>query len=303
MALATRHARLVLILGLVVGIARPELAAAMAPYIGEMVAALLFLAALRIGPRQALGALSDLRRALARVAILQLALPLAGVLLLAATGTLTTVPGLGLALVLAGAPISGSPHLVAMTGNDPAPALRQLILGTALLPLTVLPVFWLTPVFGSPLEVAKAAGGLLVLIGASAGLAFAVRASLLRDPSVQAVQAIDGISALAMAVVVIGLMSAVGPALLDRPVELVLMLSLVFAINIALQVGATLVGRAAGQARDAAAIGIAAGNRNIALFLAVLPAEAMSGLLLFIGCYQVPMYMTPILMGRFYGRQ
>ena len=302
LALAARHARLVPILGLVIGITRPDLTAAMAPFIGEMVAALLFLAALRIGPRQALGALSDVRKAILRVVVLQLAMPLAGVALLVATGTLATVPGLRLILVLAGAPISGSPHLVAMTGNDPAPALRQLILGTALLPLTVVPVFWLTPAFGSPLEVIKAASGLLILIACSASVAFAVRASILREPSAEAVEAIDGVSALAMAVVVVGLMSAVGPALLDKPVRFSAMLSFAFLINMGLQVAATMVGRSAGDGREAAAIGIAAGNRNIALFLAVIPAEVMLDLLLFIGCYQMPMYMTPVLMSRFYGR-
>lgn len=303
LALAARHARLVLILGLLIGVTRPGLAAALAPFIGEMVAALLFLAALRIGPSQAFGALSDLRRTLLRVALLQLVLPLTGLAFLVATGALATAAGLGLTLMLAAAPISGSPHLAVMTGNDPASALRHLILGTALLPLTVIPVFWLTPALGSPLEVAEATGALLALIMVSAGAAFAIRASLLRDPSVEAVQAIDGVSALAMAIVVVGLMSAVGPALLDAPLAVALMLGFVFAANITLQVAATLAERAAGRSREAAAIGIVAGNRNIALFLSVLPAETMRDLLLFIGCYQVPMYMTPVLLGRFYGRR
>jgi hypothetical protein len=49
-------------------------------------------------------------------------------------------------------------------------------------------------------------------------------------------------------------------------------------------------------------MGICAGNRNIALFLAVLPEATMRDLLFFIGSYQVPMYMTPLVLGRFYRR-
>ena len=32
------------------------------------------------------------------------------------------------------------------------------------------------------------------------------------------------------------------------------------------------------------------------------PAEVTDKLLLFIGCYQLPMYLTPMLLGRFYRR-
>ena len=45
-------------------------------------------------------------------------------------------------------------------------------------------------------------------------------------------------------------------------------------------------------------ISVTAGNRNIALFLVSLPAGVIDPVLLFIGCYQVPMYLTPILMRR-----
>ena len=38
--------------------------------------------------------------------------------------------------------------------------------------------------------------------------------------------------------------------------------------------------------------------RNIALLLLSLPAATIEPFLLFIGCYQVPMYLTPLLMRR-----
>jgi ACR3 family arsenite transporter len=300
LALAARNGRLILILGLIAGILLPGLAAAMAPFIGIMVAALLFLAALRIGPHQAFGALADIRHTALAVVALQCALPLAGIALIAAFDQLTTPLGLGLALMMAGSPISGAPHLAVMTGNDPAPALRQLILGTALLPLTVIPALWSLPTLGSPAEVARASLNLMILIVLSASAAFALRATILKEPSPATVQSIDGVSAIAMAVVVIGLMSAVGPALFKTPPAFLAMLGAVFAANLALQVATTLIVRWRGHERLAPSLGICAGNRNIAMFLAVLPAETTRDLLLFIGCYQVPMYMTPLILGRFY---
>ena len=45
---------------------------------------------------------------------------------------------------------------------------------------------------------------------------------------------------------------------------------------------------------------IQAGNRNIALFLVALPPEVTDPILIFIGCYQIPMYLTPMVMARLY---
>jgi arsenite transporter len=300
LSLAARHGRLVLVLGLAAGIALPGVASAMAPFIGPMVAMLLFLAALRIGPRQAIGALGDLGFSLRAVLVLQCLVPVMAVLLLIAAGWIGMPLALGLVLMLAAAPISGSPHIAVMTGNDPAPALRQLVLGTALLPLTVVPVFWLTPTLGDPAVVLTAAGGLMLLIAVAAGGAFALRATVFAAPSQRTMEAIDGVSAIAMAIVVIGLMSAVGPALRERPAEFAGMMAFVFAVNLALQIAVATLFRKSGRHHLSAPLGIVAGNRNIALFLSVLPASTTEELLLFIGCYQVPMYVTPILLGRFY---
>ena len=51
LGLAARHGRIILVAGLAAGIALPDLALAMRPWLQEMVAGLLFFAALRIGPR------------------------------------------------------------------------------------------------------------------------------------------------------------------------------------------------------------------------------------------------------------
>ncbi len=294
------HARALLIAGLVAGVALPGLALAMKPWLPELVAGLLFIAALRIGPRQALGAVRDLPATLGFTLLHQLLMPVAAILLLAAGGWMHSPVAVALVLMLSASPISGGPNLTIMTGNDPAPALRLLILGTALLPLTVLAPLWLLPELGSADQVFAAAGRLLGVIAIATGAAFLVRGLLLPRPEPRTVQALDGASALGMAVIVIGLMSAVGAAITGEPLRFLYWLAVAGIANLGLQAVMALALRKTPMTRDRAAYAIVAGNRNIALFLIALPPETTDPLLLFIGCYQIPMYLTPILMRRLY---
>ncbi|HAW47285.1 MAG TPA: hypothetical protein DCX34_08610, partial [Roseovarius sp.] len=163
-AALARHGRLVLVAGLVVGALAPGLARVMAPLIFPMIAFLLFLATLRVDMRAAFPGRRSLPRYLAVTLVMQVALPVVAIVGLWALGAQASVLGIGLVLVLAAPPMTGSPGLTILAGGDPAPALRQLVLGTALLPLTVLPVFWLLPVFGAPLVVVEAALRLLAVI-------------------------------------------------------------------------------------------------------------------------------------------
>lgn len=295
-----RHGRWFLVGGLVAGIALPTLAEAMRPLIAPMVVFLLFLGVLRLGPAGVRAGLTGLRGAGLAVLVLQLALPLGAVAVFGGLGWLGHPLALGLVLMLAAAPITGSPNLAILTGADPAPALRQLVLGTALLPLTALPVFWFIPAFGSPAAVIRAVVQLLGLIALAGGLALALRAGGVVAGSARAQGAMDGLAAITLGVVVIALMSAVGPALLDGGAVWVT-LAVVMAANLALQIGVSMLTRKR-TPEAAPAMGITAGNRNVALFLGVLPEPAVDLLLLFIGCYQVPMYLTPLLLGGWYRR-
>lgn len=296
---AAAHGRILLILGLVLGIFIPDLAVAAKPWIQEMIAALLFLSALRIGPRQMVGVARDMGHTLGGVLVFQLVLPMLLALAFLGLGWTGALPT-ALILMAAAAPISGSPNLAIMAGHDPAPALRTLTLGTALLPLTVLPVFWLVPALGSGSDILAAAVRLLGVIAASVMLAFAIRVFFLRELKPTSVQSIDGLSAILMGVVVIGLMSAVGPALFETPGKLALNLAIAFAANFSLQIATASLLRRVGEGRIAVPFAIVAGNRNMALFLAALPVAVTDPLLLFIGCYQIPMYLTPVLLHRFY---
>ena len=292
---AARHGRLLLVLGLIAGFALPGVAAAMKPALPPMVAFLVFVSALRIGLRAAVGSLREARRSLWLVLAFQLGVPLALVSLLLPLGPAGTYAGLAAVLAMSAPSISGSPAFTVMLGHDPAPAMRLFILGTALLPLTVIPVFWLVPALGNLPEVIATALRLTAVIGITTAAAFTLRRLAFPTPSAATTQALDGLAAITLAVIVVGLMSAVGPLLRTDPASLAGWLALAFAVNFGMQIAARLLGAPV-------AASVIAGNRNIALFLVALPAAVTDPVLVFIGCYQVPMYLTPVLMQRFYGR-
>jgi len=159
----------------------------------------------------------------------------------------------------------------------------------------VLPVFWLLPALGSLSDVALAALRLTSVIVLATTAAFTLRGLLFPDPKPETIRALDGLAAIALATIVIGLMSAVGPAVRADPMTFLGWLALAFAINFGMQALAFAL-------KAPVPVSIIAGNRNIALFLVALPPEVTDPVLIFIGCYQVPMYLTPVLLGRFYGR-
>ncbi len=298
-----RHSKQWLVAGLLAGLFLPGLAATLRPWLPEMVAILLFLTAFRIGPRAAFGTIGEARMAFVFALIYQLAMPLAAMATLSVVGIAGTPLGLAVILVAAAPSVTGSPNFAIMLGHDPVPALRLLIVGTALFPATVIPTLWFTPGLGEQAEVLTAALRLIGIIAAAVGVAFVLRWQACPELSDERREALDGLSAMMLAVIVIGLMAALGPTLREDPAEALFWVVAAFGVNFGLQIAAFAVLRAVGDTKRAVPVGIIAGNRNIALFLVALPAVVTDPLLIFIACYQLPMYLTPILLKPLYRRR
>jgi predicted Na+-dependent transporter len=289
-----------LAVGLVAGLVLPGIANAMKPLLPFLVMALLFLVALRIGPNSARRGLSNLRGTLTLVLILQLVFPLVVIGLATAFGIGASPYILAAVLVLAAPSVSGSPNFATILGADPEPAFRLLIVGTAVLPLTMLPILWLLPQFSDPTTILIPALRALVAISCAMGIGFVARATVLPNPSDEQTSAMDGAMTIALAVIVVALMAALRPAMAESIGTVIGWLAVAFAVNIGMQVLCfALFGRSM-QPRDRVPISIVAGNRNFAIFLVALSSATAEPLLVFLGCYQVPMYLTPLLMGRLY---
>lgn len=297
----TRHGRWILVASLLVGLASPALAGWVKPHIDILIALLLFTACLRIGPKAMLGVAGDIRTSLAIIVLLQVLLPIS-VAILVVMINIDTPLVIALILLTSAPSLSGSPHLVMLMGFEPAGALRLLVLGTALLPLTIVPVFMLVPEFGTLSDVIVASLWLLAIILAAACMAFVIRLTLLKEPSNAVIKQIDGVSTVLLAVTVVGLMAAIGEQFAIDPGYVLITLVVATGANILLQILSAVILASTGQKSILVPVSIVAGNRNIALFLTALPAATTQPLLLFIACYQVPMYLTPIIMRPFYRR-
>lgn len=164
LGLVARHGRLCLVLGLLAGLLAPGLASTLRPWLPEMVGFLLFLTAFRIGPAAALESLDALRQTCAIVAILQVVLPVSAALALSASGLISAPLAVAIVLLLAAPSVTGAPNFTILLGHDPAPAMRILVLGTALLPLTALPVFVILPELGDFSAVLDATMRLMTVI-------------------------------------------------------------------------------------------------------------------------------------------
>ena len=298
--LASTHARLCLILGLVGGLVLPRFAAILVPWLPHMVAILLTVTALRIGHRAAMGAVSDLRWGLSAVAVLQMFVPLVLLGLLTLAGWAQTPATLAIVLACAAPAITGSVNLALLLKLDAGRMMQILVLGTATFPLTVLPVLWFLPQAGPPSGAILAALNLLLVIVLATGLGFALRNRLFPQPSDGQIKALDGLSVLAFSFIVVGLMAALTPALLRDPWAVAKWAVLAFAISYLLQLFTLLSLRRSPLRGVAGPIAIGAGNRNIAIFLVALPADILAPLMVFIGCWQLPMYLTPMLLPRLY---
>lgn len=288
-----------LIIGLVAGLALPGLAAALQPWLPQMIA-LLTITALRIGHQAARGALSDLRWGLGSALVLQLALPLMLLGLCWCVGIAQSPVALAMVLATAAPAVSGSPNLALLLGQNAGRMMQIMVLGTALFPLTVLPLLGLMPQLGDPQATLQAALTLLGVIAIATGLGFGLRGVLFPAPDAGQVKALDGLSVLAFAVIVVGLMAALNPALRSDPGAVALWAVLAFSISYGAQITVYRILRRTRLHPVAGPLAIGAGNRNIALFLVALPDQVLAPLMVFIGCWQLPMYLTPILLRRLY---
>lgn len=301
LGLAARHGRLCLLAGLAAGLVLPGVAQLMVPWLPHMVAVLLFVTALRIGHRAVLMSRAEVARGLIAVLVLQMLLPMA---LLAVLKTLGWGQGpIALALVLASAApaITGTVNLALMLRLDGGRMMQLLVLGTAIFPLTIAPVLLALPELGSLSAVAVSSLRLLVVIVLATSVGFALRAWWLPKPDPGQLAALDGAAVLAFSIIAVGLMAALNPALRGDPYAVLIWAAVAFALSYTLQLAALLTLRRSPKLHGAAGpLALAAGNRNMALFLVALPPDIIAPLMIFIGCWQLPMYLTPILLPGLY---
>ena len=295
-----KNGHIVLVLGLIGGLVFQGLASAMRPWLSELVMLLLAFAALRIGFPDAVKVLGLIKETLLIVFVFQVIFPLLGVGFFISLGLGGTVVALVITMVLASPSITGVTNFAILLGHRPEPTFRVLVIGTLCLPITIIPVLWFLPAAGSLNQVIWISIELSTLMGLSIALGFIFRAVVIPELSSDQKTALDGGSTVLLAVIVVGLMSSIAPTFNENPKTLVFWLLIAFSVNYGLQLITHMIFLMVGLDRQDASIAIVAGNRNVAIFLMAAAVSDSEEFLIFLSCYQVPMYLTPILMRRMY---
>jgi hypothetical protein len=291
-----RKGTIVVVASLFVGVAVPGLAAACKPFLGEAIVVMLALAFLRVDPTELRHHFTQPRLiAVATVWVMLVVPALLGTLFLT-VGLDRQMPGLFFMLVLQmSAPgLISSPALAALMGLDVALTLASLIVSTAITPLTASLFSYLF--LGTALASPFAFGLKLLLIIAGSALAATVIRRIAGREWIEAQrQRIDGLSVIAMFMFAVAAMDGVTGHFLSRPLLVVELTALAFALALGLIAITTLVFLRAGRAR-ALAIGLIAGNRNIGLMMAATGFLVPDVAWLYFALAQFPIYLLPHLL-------
>ena len=291
-----RHGTLFAAASLFVGLAVPPLAAAVKPFLGEAIVAMLTLAFLRVDP-------AELRHHFARPGLIaaatlwvMLIVPVALGALFLGLGLDQSMPGLYFMLVLQmSAPgLMSSPALAALMGLDVALTLASLIVSTAITPLSA--SLFTHLYLGTALASQFAFGLRLFLIIAGCAAAAAIVRRITGRVWIETQrERIDGLSVLAMSSFAVAAMDGVVDHFLRRPLLVVALTALAFALALGQIAITALVFARAGRGR-AFAIGLIAGNRNIGLMLTATGFLVPDMAWLYFALAQFPIYLLPHLL-------
>lgn len=293
-----RHARALLALSLLVGIALPDLASVLKPWLPVGVAGLLWGAMVRLdwaAVRRHLGRPGPLA---AGLAWMMLGMPFVA---WAVAEILDLSLGLtvGLILMACAPPLMSLPALALMVGLDAALALVLVVVGTFAAPLAAPALLHAL----SGLDVGGSAATLTLrlalLVGGCALAAVAFRRAVGPRGMARAAPGLDLFNLACLTLFAIAVMDGVAAALRSDPARVLALIAGTYAAALSLMVLTAAMFWRWGRP-TALCVGYAAGSRNMALMMAALPATAtgLEDLWLWFALVQFPIYTLPMLLGR-----
>jgi len=298
--LVARRTTWVLAAGVFLGIAWQPLANFFAPWLEAFVVMNLSLSMMRIEP----AALQNyLRRPVLIAAIFVFSMTIAPLILwgLAAGAGIDGPIGAGMVFHALATPIMSGSALCILFGLDAALALIVTVLSYALVPFTLPPLaLWL---LGIELDVTvlELMWRLGRIVGASFLIAFVARRLLGPDFLKAQASRMDGIMVFGMVGVAVSLMSGLPEFAAAKPAFTAIVTATTFAVNIGLQIAATLLFWQIGR-RAALTVGLITSNTNTALVLAALGENAPYDLLVYFVVGQFPIYILPLVAVPIYRR-
>jgi predicted Na+-dependent transporter len=295
-----RHGKAALAGGIFLGLAAPPLAEHFRPALTPSVVALLALTFLRMD-WAALG--GHVRRPLPSVLLVAWLLAASPALMTAATRMLGLPSGLAAAMLLwaASPPLIAAPAIATLLGLDGALALVGTVLATFVMPLTLPPVALLLAGIDVGLDLGSLFLRLALIVFGALAVALLARRAFGPGPIAAHPQRIDGAIVLALLVFAVGAMDGVTEEALARPLRTAGFVAAAFAANLSFQaLGAAVFVRL--QRRTALGLGVASGNRNLAVLVGSLGAAAPPDVFLYFAVGQLPIYLLPVLLAPIYRR-
>jgi hypothetical protein len=278
-----------------VGLAVPQIAVYVKPYLGETVFVLLLFSYLRTDPGAFRSHLRAPGLAIAAALWVMLALPLLFGTIYSFTD-LRTVPALYTIMILHAAigPITSSAAFAALMGLDVALSLMTLILASAISPVTTVAFsYWFlgTSLF-SPINLGI---NLFLFFAASGVVAYAIRRLAGQARIERQKDVIDGLNVLSVFAFAIAAMDGVPQMVMADPLLALKLFGFIVVVTCAMAGLSALVFIRAGANR-ALAIGLIAGFRNLGVVMAALGASLPHVAWLYFALAQFPIFLMPVLL-------
>ena len=299
-AFLSARSPLLMALSVLVGLALPDLAAVLRPWVVPVSIAMVPLSLLRVDTGSLVAASRAPGRMVLAAGAVLVAWPLAVGFAALAAG-LPVWLGAGLVLIAAAPPLSASTAFAILLRIAPAPVTALSLCATFAAPATLLLVTGALPWIG---DMPDAAIPALRLAGAIAGAAaVAALARRLLGPARidRAAPAMDAGLVLMVLVIGIGVMHEIGAAMRADPARAAALFGATWALSVLSCAAGALAFWSAG--RDfALAVGTVAAVKNVALMVAAIAPTAEPRVLLVVMTAQMPIFLAPLVLRPIFAR-
>jgi BASS family bile acid:Na+ symporter len=296
--LSARHGSVLLATGIFGGLLVPPLAHAMVWFITPNVVLLVTLVLLRVDIPQAFSHLRRPGRLALIVAFEMLVAPFVAALCVAVI-PIDPVTAAGVVIFATGAAATSGAAFARLVGLDPELTLLATLATIFLVPLTGPPLAHLLAGVDLHIGVAAFMGRLALVVGLPLIASLALRRAVGAERLAPLGPALDG--AVVWLVVFYGfaVMDGMQDRLRAEPGWVLEAAIAAFVADFGLNALTTVAFLWMGW-KSAASAGLMAGNRNMALYLAVLPAGADPRIALFFALVQIPLFLSPFALGPIY---
>lgn len=290
-----------LAVGVFGGVIVPPLATLFNGVVAPCVVALMTLVLLRVDIAAAFAHLRHPVRLSAVVGFMLLVCP---VLTAGVVHVLGLEPGIaaGVVIFATGCAATSSPAFARLVGLDAELSLLATLAGTLLIPLTAPPVAFALTGIDLAITLPMFMARLVTVVGLPLVLSLAIRRLAGERRLAPLGRAVDGATVWVVVFFGFGVMDGLTARMLSDPWWVAQALVAAFAVNFGLNAAT------AGAfwwwlgGREALTTGLMSGNRNMALYLAVLPAAADPRVALFFALCQFPLFLSLFLLAPVYRR-